>query len=100
MSNKDVTRGINTEGFEDPRGVFPKKDYYNSASTNKASRGLDRNELYNGGGHKHVDLKLNSQGPSQYPYNLVQQTVSGIWGVIVTSLWRYHQATSVHIGTL
>ena len=77
MSNKDITRGINAEGFEDPRGVFPKKDYYNSASTNKASRGLDRNELYNGGGHKHVDLKLNSQGPSQYPYNLVQQTVSG-----------------------
>ena len=29
MSNKDVTRGINSEGFEDPRGVFPKKDYYN-----------------------------------------------------------------------
>ena len=77
MSNKDVTRGINSEGFEDPRGVFPKKDYYNSASTNKASRGLDRNELYNGGGHKHASLELNEQGPSQYPYNLVQQTVSG-----------------------
>ena len=25
MSNKDITRGINAEGFEDPRGVFPKK---------------------------------------------------------------------------
>ena len=51
-----MTRGINRNGFEDPKGVFPRPDYYNIAGTNKAARGLERNDLYVGGGHRDLDL--------------------------------------------
>ena len=72
-----MTKGINRNGFEDPKGVFPTSDYYNIAGTNKAARGLERNDLYVGGGHRNVDLKLSKQAPSQYPHNQVQQTSAG-----------------------
>ena len=51
-----MTRGINRNGFEDAKGVYPKSDYYNIAGTNKAARGLSRNDLSIGGGHRGVDL--------------------------------------------
>ena len=72
-----MTRGINRNGFEDPKGVFPRPEYYNIAGTNKAARGLERNDLYVGGGHRDLDLKLSRQGPSQYPHNQVQKTEAG-----------------------
>ena len=72
-----MTKGINRNGFEDPKGVFPTSDYYNIAGTNKAARGLERNDLYVGGGHRNVDLKLSKQNPSQYPHNQVQKTAAG-----------------------
>lgn len=65
------------DGYKDPAGNFPKREYINVASTNLAARGLKRNELYIGGGDVDMNLDLRTNGLSQYPLNQVRETVSG-----------------------
>lgn len=65
------------DGYSDPTGQYPKKEYENKVSTNEAARGIKRNKLYLGGGDKRLSLDLQQEPPSRYPLNQVRETVSG-----------------------
>ena len=65
------------QGFFDPKGVFPRKDYIDVQSTNKAERGVYRNELHVGGGHVALNLDVKPLQPTKYPYAQVRETQSG-----------------------
>ena len=73
----DATIGIAADGFADPSGEFPNREYFFSTSVNKAAKGEKINSLDIGGGDYGVSLNLPDQKPSQYPYNQVQETQSG-----------------------
>ena len=51
-----TTRSKN--GFVDPAGVYPKREYVDKASTNAAARGIRENKLYIGGGDKYLNLDI------------------------------------------
>ena len=71
------SQGIKTEGFNDPTGEYPRKDYFFGTSINAAARGAKVNELYIGGGELDVSIDLPDQRASEYPHNQVQETSSG-----------------------
>lgn len=64
-------------GFFDPQGVFPNRSYIDVQSTNKAERGVYRNELHVGGGHVALNLDIKPLQPTKYPYAQVRETQSG-----------------------
>jgi len=74
---KEVTEGIPREGFADPSGEFPKREYFYDTSINKAATGETVNRLSIGGGDIGVDLDLPDQEPSIFPFNQIQETPSG-----------------------
>jgi len=74
---KEVTEGIPKDGFSDPSGEYPKRDYFYDNSINKAATGEKVNNLSLGGGDFGVDLDLPDQEPSVFPYNQVSETPSG-----------------------
>lgn len=74
---KEVTEGIPKEGFSDPTGQFPKREYFYDTSINKAATGEKVNRLSVGGGDVNVDLELTEQEPSIFPFNQIQETQSG-----------------------
>jgi len=74
---KEVTEGIVTDGFSDPSGQYPKREYFYDNSINKAATGEKVNRLAVGGGDIGVDLDLPDQEPSIFPFNQVQETPSG-----------------------
>ena len=51
------------EAFADPTQTYPKKEYYNIASTNLAARGLKTNEVYVGGGDVQLNLDIEDLPP-------------------------------------
>ena len=65
------------EAFADPTQTYPKKEYYNIASTNLAARGLKTNEVYVGGGDVQLNLDIEDLPPSKYPLNQVRETATG-----------------------
>ena len=65
------------EPFADPTQTYPKKEYYNIASTNLAARGLKTNEVYVGGGDVQLNLDIEDLPPSKYPLNQVRETATG-----------------------
>ncbi len=69
--------GVAQDGMQDPTGEYPKREYNYGSSINKASRGTKINNLYVGGGDIGVSLNIEPQRPSEYPFNQVQETVSG-----------------------
>ena len=74
---KEQTVGVPIDGFADPTGEFPKRDYFYGSSINKAARGGLSNEVWRGGGEPDTSVDLQAQPASQYPYNDVQETASG-----------------------
>jgi len=74
---RDETEGVPIDGFQDPTGEYPKREYNYGSSINKAARGLKTNNLYVGGGDIGVSLNIEHQEPSQYPFNQVKETASG-----------------------
>ena len=74
---KEVTEGVPREGFADPSGEFPKREYFYDTSINKAATGEVVNRLSIGGGDVGVDLDLPDQEPSIFPFNQIQETPSG-----------------------
>ena len=74
---KEVTEGIPKDGFSDPTGEFPKREYFYDNSISKAATGEKVNNLSIGGGDVGVDLDLPDQEPSVFPYNQVSETPSG-----------------------
>lgn len=75
--NRDETEGVPFDGFQDPTGEYPKRDYYYGSSINKAARGLKVNNLYVGGGDIGVSLNIVPQEPSKSPFNQAHETASG-----------------------
>ena len=74
---KEVTQGVVKEGFADPSGEYPKREYFYDTSINKAATGEKVNRLAVGGGDIGVDLDIPNQEPSIFPFNQVQETPSG-----------------------
>lgn len=69
--------GVNKNGFSDENSPYPKAEYIDTPSTNKAARGGKQNRVYLGGGDNGLSLDLPDLPTSQYPYNQVKETVSG-----------------------
>lgn len=63
--------------FEDPTGLFPRPEYYNSTSVSYAAVGAKRNDLTVFATAPGVDYKLGTPVPSEYPYNQSRETSSG-----------------------
>lgn len=74
---QEETAGVTRDGFVDPSGDYPKRDYFFGSSINKAAVGAKVNNLSLGGSEYGIDLDLPEQRPSEYPYNQVQETESG-----------------------
>lgn len=74
---KEVTQGIAREGFADPSGEYPKREYFYDTSISKSATGEKVNRLAVGGGDLGVDLDVPDQEPSIFPFNQVQETPSG-----------------------
>lgn len=73
----EETEGVPQEGFDDPTGEYPSRDYHYASSINKSAKGETINELWVGGGDIDAEISLPTQKPSLYPYNQVQETPSG-----------------------
>lgn len=73
----DASPGVPIDGFSDPNGEYPDREYFYGSGISKASRGEKINTLYSGGGDLGVDVSVADQKPSQYPYNQAQETQSG-----------------------
>jgi hypothetical protein len=76
-STKVASTGKEQSGFSDPTRVFPKQEYLQDVTTNKAARGHFKNDLDVGGGAPSFSLELNDQPNSEYPLNEVKETVTG-----------------------
>ena len=77
-AGREASQGVNlSNGSEDPTGEFPRAPYFFSTNLNFATTGGQINSLYLGGGDTGVPLDIPQPGPSQYPLNQVQETVSG-----------------------
>ena len=74
---QELSVGIPQEGFQDPTGEYPKRDYNYGTSINKSARGEKINELYIGGGDYGLSLDIQPQRTSEYPFNQVSETISG-----------------------
>ena len=84
MSDEDIFKsGIHIaetekdDPFDDPKGVFPKREYANAPSVNLEARGIEQNELLIGGGDVGLDLEIKDYPASTAPLNQVRRTVSG-----------------------
>lgn len=77
LSSREVTQGVTTEGFQDATGEFPKEEYLERTSINKAATGDKVNKVYVGGGDLGVDIPYTEQKESVYPFNQVKETASG-----------------------
>lgn len=82
ISNTDIEKEVETSSsslHEDPRGEFPNANYFNSSSINYAATGSRRPELYFKGKAAAALLEKEDESiiASQYPYNQVQETISG-----------------------
>lgn len=74
---KEESMGVPRDGFSDPTGEYPNRDYFFGSSLNKAAVGSKVNNLALGGSEYGVNLDLPEQKPSVYPFNQVQETESG-----------------------
>ena len=66
-----------TTGFKDPFKNYPRKEYFNQATTNKAARGEWEPKLKMGGGSVKGGSLFPTEANPQYPYNKVTETSSG-----------------------
>ena len=71
------TEGVPLDGFQDPTGEYPKREYHYGSSINRSARGLKVENLYLGGGSPANPLNLEDQEPSRFPFNQVKETASG-----------------------
>ena len=64
------------DGFFDPNGQYPKREYTGVQSTNLEARGIEENNLLYGGGDVDLDLDMKDFPASEYPLNQVRRSVS------------------------
>jgi len=73
----DQSLAPETVGFKDPFKNFPRQDYYNEATTNRAARGQWEPKLQMGGGSYKGGSLFPTEANPEYPYNKVTETSSG-----------------------
>lgn len=73
----EETVGVPIDGFADPTGEYPNRDYFFGPSVNNAARGINVNKLTLRGGDLSVSLQLVDQKSSAFPFNDVRETPSG-----------------------
>jgi hypothetical protein len=79
---KEATVGVTIDGFADPTGEFPKRDYFYGSSVNEAARGIKVNSLSLKGGDLSVSMDLPIQKASIFPFNDVRESSSGhVWEI-------------------
>ena len=71
------TQGIQQDGFFDPTGPYPRRQYSGVQTTNRAARGIDENKLLIGGGDRNIDLEIEDFAASEYTKNQVREYTSG-----------------------
>jgi len=64
-------------GFFDPQSNYPRRSYIDTQSTNRAERGVVRNDLHIGGGHIALNLDIKPLQDTKYPKAQVRETESG-----------------------
>lgn len=69
--------GRSEDGFYDPLGTYPLREYTGIQSTNLEARGVEENVLLIGGGDVELDLELLDLEPAVYTYNQVRKSTSG-----------------------
>jgi hypothetical protein len=74
---KSENAGVNPNGFDDPTGQYPKREYVNKSTINQTAVGQRINKVYTGGGDHNLSLDLPPLSSSQYTLNQVKETVSG-----------------------
>ena len=74
---RELTEGVTLEGYQDPTGEYPKREYHFGSGINKAAVGTQINNLKLSGSEIGIDLGLPPQRASEYPFNQVQETTSG-----------------------
>lgn len=74
---KEKSQGLSGNGYQDPTGEYPRPPYWNSSNVNYAIQGSKRNDLWFGGSVSGLDFGLGTPSASIYPYNQVDETVSG-----------------------
>jgi hypothetical protein len=77
---QENTVGVPIDGFADPTGEYPKRDYFYGSSVNEAARGTKVNNLSLRGGDLSVSIETPPQKTSSFPFNDVRETSSGhVW---------------------
>ena len=71
------TQGVEHDGFFDPKGPYPRREYSGIQTTNRSARGIDENRLLLGGGDKDIDLEIVDFAASEYTQNQVREYTSG-----------------------
>ena len=74
---KSVSTPVEPNGFLDPSGSYPTREYSGIQSTNLEARGIEENLIPYGGGDVDLDLEIREFTGSMYPYNQVRKTASG-----------------------
>jgi len=76
---REASQGISLgAAFEDPSGLYPRVEYFGSNNINYAATGGKRNDLNLSATYPGINFNLGVPSvASQYPYNQVQETVSG-----------------------
>ena len=77
VEDLDYKSKTNKSGFISEDESYPRSEYENSSSTNRASRGIVQYELYSGGGTPEVRVDLPNIASSRYPDAKIEETSSG-----------------------
>ena len=76
-SRNDIVTGKNNIAFKDPQKNFPKPEYQNQPTTNRAARGEWEPKLKMGGGPYDGPSLFPTDANPKYPHNKVTETTSG-----------------------
>jgi hypothetical protein len=74
---REDTIGVTDQGFLDPSGEYPKKDYHYASSVSKYARGTDVASLSVPGGEASAGFDMGSKSAGSVPFTGVKETPSG-----------------------
>lgn len=75
--SQEWTVGVPKDGFADPTGEYPKRDYFFSNSIGYAARGAKINRLWTSGSYFNVNYELFPPKSSIFPFSQTNETPSG-----------------------
>jgi hypothetical protein len=75
--HRENSQGVPIDGFADPTGEYPKRDYFFGSSINKSVTGEKINVTWISGSHLGIDFQYKAQFPSLFPFSQSNETPSG-----------------------